>query len=107
MAPRGRASGETDSSKWVANIPPAISILVLEVLVAGHGERRLPITVRRRACSEAGREEVRPPAPSRALGGWIAPLEADTPAQGPGCLLNQGLVWVDYNPNVLTKNTAI
>jgi len=38
---------------------------------AGHGERRLPITVRCQVCGELGRLQVRPPVPSRGPGGWM------------------------------------
>ncbi|HET9693717.1 MAG TPA: hypothetical protein VFP48_04995 [Steroidobacteraceae bacterium] len=40
---------------------------------AGQGARRLPLTVRCRACGEAGQLQVRPPMPTRASSGWIAP----------------------------------
>ena len=43
----------------------------------GHGERRLPITVRCRHCGEVGRLQVRPPVPTR-VGtiGWVMPVAA-------------------------------
>jgi len=40
---------------------------------AGHGERRLPITVRCQVCGELGRLQVRPPVPTRGPGGWMEP----------------------------------
>jgi uncharacterized Zn finger protein len=50
------------------------SVLPLAELVAtGHGSRRLPITVRCRACGEVGQLQVRPPVPTRDSGGWIEP----------------------------------
>ena len=39
----------------------------------GRGRLRLPLTVRCRACGEAGTVQVRPPMPQRASLGWIAP----------------------------------
>ena len=40
---------------------------------AGHGERRLPITVRCHQCGAVGRLQVRPPVPTRGPGGWMEP----------------------------------
>jgi hypothetical protein len=40
---------------------------------AGHGERRLPISVRCESCDEVGRLQVRPPVPTRGPGGWAEP----------------------------------
>jgi len=40
---------------------------------AGHGERRLPITVRCRDCGTTGQLQVRPPVPTRGPGGWMEP----------------------------------
>ena len=40
---------------------------------AGHGERRLPITVRCQPRGEVGRLQVRPPVPTRGPGGWMEP----------------------------------
>ena len=47
--------------------------LPLAVMVApGKGSLRLPLRVRRRACGELGRLQVRPPAPTRAGSvGWV------------------------------------
>lgn len=43
----------------------------------GHGECRLPITVRCRGCGEVGRLQVRPPVPTRAGAvGWVMPRTA-------------------------------
>ena len=43
------------------------------MIYAGHGERRLPITVRCRDCGEVGQLQVRPPVPTRpASVGWIS-----------------------------------
>lgn len=44
-----------------------------DLVAAGHGARRLPITVRCRDCGEVGVLQVRPPVPTRGSGGWIAP----------------------------------
>jgi uncharacterized Zn finger protein len=50
------------------------SVLPLAELVAtGHGSRRLPITVRCRACGEVGRLQVRPPVPMHGPDGWTEP----------------------------------
>ena len=50
------------------------AVLDLATMIdAGHGERRLPITVRCRYCGEVGRLQVRPPVSTRGLGGWIEP----------------------------------
>jgi len=51
--------------RWVA-LPLA------ELIDAGHGDRRLPIKTRCRACGELGRLQVRPPVPQRSCArGWI------------------------------------
>jgi len=42
-----------------------------EMVAAGYGERRLPLLVRCRACGEVGWLQVRPPVPTRGLGGWM------------------------------------
>ncbi len=39
----------------------------------GMGSLRLPLRVRCRNCSELGQLQVRPPVPTRVVGGWIAP----------------------------------
>jgi hypothetical protein len=44
-----------------------------ELVATGHGARRLPITVRCRACGDVGRLQVRPPVPTRDAGGWMEP----------------------------------
>jgi len=50
------------------------SVLPLaEFVAAGHGSRRLPLTVRCRACGAVGQLQVRPPVPTRAPGGWMEP----------------------------------
>jgi len=50
------------------------TVLDLEAMVAaGHGERRLPMRARCRACGEVGQLQVRPPVPTRGPGGWTAP----------------------------------
>ena len=43
------------------------------MVAAGHGERRLPVTVRCQACGEPGQLQVRPPVPTRGPGGWMEP----------------------------------
>jgi hypothetical protein len=35
-----------------------------EMIAAGHGEQRLPVTVRCQICGEVGRLQVRPPVPT-------------------------------------------
>ena len=44
-----------------------------EMIAAGHGEQRLPVTVRCQICGEVGRLQVRPPVPGRGPGGWMEP----------------------------------
>jgi len=41
------------------------------MVAAGHGGRRLPITVRCSGCGSSGRLQVRPPVPTRGPGGWM------------------------------------
>jgi len=44
-----------------------------DLVAAGHGSRRLPITVRCQDCGEVGRLQVRPPVPTRSGSvGWIS-----------------------------------
>ena len=49
------------------------AVLDLAAMIdAGHGERRLPMTVRCEICGEVGRLRVRPPVPTRAGSvGWV------------------------------------
>jgi RNase P subunit RPR2 len=48
------------------------SVIDLErIIQAGHGERRLPITVRCRSCGEVGRLQVRPPMPRWQGSTWM------------------------------------
>jgi len=57
----------------------------------GHGERRLPITVRCRHCCEIGRLQVRPPMPTRVGAvGWVMPVTADQIPCRPGLAWNGG-----------------
>lgn len=43
-----------------------------EMVAAGHGSRRLPITVRCRWCDAIGRLQVRPPMPAHSTAtGWM------------------------------------
>jgi len=60
----------TRCDRWV--------VLDLAAMVRdGHGERRLPITVRCRHCGEVGRLQVRPPVPTRVgTVGWVMPVAA-------------------------------
>ena len=41
------------------------------MIAAGLGDRRLPIRVRCQICGEVGRLQVRPPVPTRSVGGWM------------------------------------
>jgi hypothetical protein len=48
------------------------SVLPLaELVAAGQGARRLPIRVRCVICGQFGRLQVRPPVPTRNVGGWM------------------------------------
>ena len=44
-----------------------------EMIAAGQGSRRLPLSVRCRWCGTVGRLQVRPPVPTRGPGGWMEP----------------------------------
>ena len=48
----------------------AVLLPLVRMVAQGKGSLRLPIRVRCQDCGEVGRLQVRPPVPTRGLGGW-------------------------------------